>query len=225
MIVGFHGRLGSGKDTSSERLARIVDLPSYSISFAYKLKSSAAALINVERQWLENNKNNPNALLLVVEGFAPTGAIVDGRELEAPRIIRSFTIREYLQRYGTESHRDVFGDSFWIDQAFCDLGDISFESSLVCVTDVRFENEAFGVWERNGVLIEVKGKNDPDMYWDEDDGLWRESKSGLAIHPSEWPLYCDYVIDNSERDDQFASLDAQLYDIVKDLGLPIKRTE
>jgi hypothetical protein len=61
-------------------------------------------------------------------------------------------VRQLLQRNGTEAGRKIFGESFWIDQAFASAGD----AKKVIVTDVRFDNEAEAVRDRGGVVIAVQ---------------------------------------------------------------------
>lgn len=226
MIIGFHGRLGSGKDTAGKRLAQIVNLPSYQISFAFKLKESASMLFDLMPGWLDANKNNPDAQVVVIDGWVESGEAFDkdGDPVSEPNVIRTFTIREILQRYGTEAHRDVFWSDFWVDQAFRSYdGQLFRDEELIYVTDVRFDNEVNGIHKRGGVVVNIRGKNDPDMYWDPVAESWREEASQLLVHPSEWPLEgIDIEIDNTNLNDEFASLDAQLYALAEKLELPLK---
>lgn len=208
MIVGFHGKLKSGKDTAGERLAQLVDLPSMRLSFAAPLKESAAALLDIDVQDWETYKNDPDVKIMLSVGYIDAGLELDTEEyIEAPNVIRSFTAREFLQRYGTESHRDIFGGDFWVEQAVAEyrLNPNAFHY----VTDCRFHNEAAAVRGLGGVIIRVIGA-------DENTGS-HASEAGL---PDE---LITFEIDNSIRDDNFANLDSQLLGIASMLGLPIKR--
>jgi len=216
MIIGFHGRLGSGKDTAAERLAQIVDCDTEFVSFAGKLKASAAALFGIPVESWQEWKNDPDVRFVVEHKKAPTRHIAD------------LSAREILQRYGTEAHRDIFGDNFWVDQALGDppmsqgLANMMYmKHELTLVTDARFPNELEGIQERMGVVVELIGKDDPEVY--KIQGQWFYTDDGAPVHPSEYPLEgCDYTIDNTSRYDDFANLDKQLYDLAIKLGLPLR---
>jgi len=64
------------------------------------------------------------------------------------------TGRRYLQLYGTEAHREVFGDNFWIDQALPDPCAPYYGRKdpfdLLVFTDVRYQNEAERIRECGG---------------------------------------------------------------------------
>jgi hypothetical protein len=110
----------------------------------------------------------------------------------------TLTLRQYLQHYGTEAHRAVFGPNFWVDNV-----DLSHEGKVVVVTDVRFANEAQAVSDAGGVVVNVQG---PPEVENAGDG-----------HASELPLpraLIDYYIDNSRRSDGFESLDTQVLALV-----------
>lgn len=181
MILGLHGKMGSGKNEVARRLALLLrgkGLPLYEVSFAAKLKQSAAALLGCTVDDLEAWKNDPEMWVCL----AAHGGY-DVREGQ--------TVRSFLQRYGTEAHREVFGEDFWLDAAL--PLDRDYSGGLYVVTDVRFPNEAERVRHLGGTVVHIVGQN-------EDTGS----------HASERSLHCFYEIDNRIRDDDFASLDKQL---------------
>jgi Deoxynucleotide monophosphate kinase len=143
MIVGLTGRKGHGKDTAA---AELVWRNGWTrLAFADALKESAAALFDVPVETWDVLKNNPHALV----------------SLTAPAYGSSMTVREFLQRYGTEAHREVFGDSFWLDVIEKQLA-ASRSSRLhsagwpnIVVTDVRFDNEAALIRKYGGIVVEV----------------------------------------------------------------------
>lgn len=159
-IIGLTGKLGSGKDTV---LARLQDLfggtGSYQrVSFADKLKESAAALFGVTLEHLEMMKNEPSfrVNILNIRGY--------GQELG-----RSLSIREMLQRYGTEAHRNIFGDDFWVEAAMRGIEELApmpyqgkpdKSGPILVFTDVRFDNEARAIIERGGRIYRVIGPNE-----------------------------------------------------------------
>jgi hypothetical protein len=59
-------------------------------------------------------------------------------------------VRVLLQRLGSDVGREMFGEDFWVEQAFKGLGDED-----VVFTDVRFPNEAEAVRGRGGVVWNV----------------------------------------------------------------------
>lgn len=170
MILGLHGRHGSGKDTYCDLLRQAINETETSfhevrrVSFADKLKRSAAALLGIDPDALESWKTDENVRLVIQHKHDTSYAI------------REFTFREYLQRYGTEAHREIFADSFWVDQALPLDGKYD-PRVLYVVTDVRFPNERVRVNELNGIMMKLERRyeiSDP--------------------HPSEQPLQCELVL-------------------------------
>lgn len=186
MLIGLTGPKQAGKDTVYERARHIMDgvLTVERVSFADLLYRSAAASLGVTVEELGRWKNDPAAFVSV----------------KAPREPRrSQTVRQYLQAYGTEAHRQVFGSSFWVDAV-----DLEHEGRLVIVTDVRFENEADAVVRAGGVIVKVVGP--PNV---EDNGDGHASEAGL-------PAECiDFWLQNTVRDDGFRSLDRHLDTVLR----------
>lgn len=195
MIVGLHGKMRAGKNTAAERIAYLLRgrVPVYEVSYAAKLKESAAALLGTEVSLLEFLKNRPDAEVSLSWRVEDS----EGRQGTA-RL--SHTVREYLQRYGTESHREVFGEDFWVDAALPTDGD--YDDALYLVTDVRFPNESARIRELGGLIVKLIGP-----------------ESDTGSHASEQELDAEIVIDNSVRDDGFARLDQQLTGLLRVLGL------
>lgn len=124
-IIGLTGLKGAGKDTVADQLVAKYGFEKR--SFAKLLKDSVCALLDLTPDQIERWKNDPE---IVVTVLGPNARLAEG--------YRSFTFRQFLQRYGTEAHRDVFGTHFWVDNAF-----VGMEPGKNYVfTDVRFVNEA-----------------------------------------------------------------------------------
>lgn len=189
MLIGLNGRKRAGKDTVYSRVAHIMAdvMPVERASFADLLYRSAAASLDVTVAQLQEWKSKPTYRVQV--------AFDDG----ARRWTYSdHSIREYLQRYGTEAHREVFGDDFWVEQV-----SLAHADRIVLVTDVRFPNEAEAVRRAGGVVVEVigpMGRATPDT------------------HASEAPLP-DYLVDgviyNTERNDSFVKLDTAVHELLR----------
>ena len=140
MIVGLAGMKGSGKDTVAAYLVKMHGFERK--AFADPLKNSVAALFGIEFSHVDQLKNNPDARVQLV---VPLG--------KPPRMdedVLECTFREFLQRYGTESHRDVFGEDFWLDYTLPVQG--FYPGRAICVTDVRFANEAHRIHVLGGTV-------------------------------------------------------------------------
>lgn len=176
-IIGLTGRARAGKDTVAQIIeGEFAAAPGFAGSnrplrfvrqgFADALKVSAARALGFDGTaaecvaWCNRLKVDGTVYAYVDR--------TDDHPLE-------LTGREYLQRYGTEAHRDVFGSDFWLDAVLPKRRD---DCDLLVIPDVRFPNEARRVRERGGAV-------------------WRITRPGhnpdVADHASEEPLPADLV--------------------------------
>lgn len=169
MIIGLNGRLKAGKDTTYGIIKELYedDYLVTQVSFAKALKSSAAASIGVSVVSLENWKGDEEVYFTRPDGS-------------------KFTAREYLQWYGTEGHREVFGDNFWVDMAlpYTREGQVQkYDDAIYVVTDMRFPNEAQRVIDLGGHTVKVV----------------REAETKFSAHPSEQNIdhMIQYKLDNT----------------------------
>jgi hypothetical protein len=158
MIIGLHGPKECGKNTAAQLLTDYYYPKGYEIkelSFAKKLKASALEALEIHET--EEISYEKIADLLKQDGKIhvniPGLNWVD--EDDNP-IGSSFAItgREYLQYYGTEAHREIFGQDFWVDAAL-PKDYVDNPASLTLVTDVRFPNEAERIKKLNGRIIQI----------------------------------------------------------------------
>lgn len=133
VILAFTGRIGAGKTTAADYMVTKHGYERF--SFARALKQSFAALFDITIEEIEAWKNDPNCTVVLTD---PRG------------IKHTLTLRAALQRYGTESHRDVFGQDFWVDFAMRNL-----PAKAVC-DDCRFPNEAAAIRCWGGKVIEIR---------------------------------------------------------------------
>lgn len=193
MIVGVNGTKGAGKDTLG---AYLVDNYGFErLSFAAALKESAAHLFGLPIEFWENWKNEPKAVITVeVPHDDPEDEFFTSIET-----VTQITVREFLQRYGTESHRDVFGDNFWVDFL---LSKADPDKDYV-ITDARFENELKAIQDLGGTTIRVE----------------RHTESSTDTHASEaYPSMelLDWILDNNfDLPHLYAGADA----IMEELGV------
>lgn len=159
MLLGLTGKKEAGKDTVGAYLVDTYDFTR--LSFADTLKESAAALFTIDKGWWDAAKTDQTMKVSLMQGDMP---------------LKSITVREFLQRYGTESHRDIFGFDFWVDallpRGVESLKPVYNGSRNYVITDCRFTNEAERIREYGGKIVEIR----------------RPNLSNTDLHSSEVPL-------------------------------------
>lgn len=170
MIIALNGLGRAGKDTGCRIIQELLyPRPVYREGFADRLKVSAAAALGLPVDVLESLKD--------------TGRITIERREQDPydhqaaanhTYVQSLGVRRYLERYGTEAHRDVFDQNFWIEAVMESHYDRLLEerTAVTVITDSRFPNEAATVLNNDGEIWEIVR---PDVSLDSD-------------HPSNQPL-------------------------------------
>lgn len=223
-LVGFTGRIGSGKDTAWQLAGRWCDergrLHKRS-GFADRLKLSAARNFFPEIstdeavRWCNLVKGEGHS----VRVYAPRRRWWNRRPS-----IASVTGRELLQHYGTEAHREVFGTDFWVDALLpfgkdipehedpdgfglpnwwksflVEVGPRERELAWLCgVTDVRFENEARRIKDHRGTIVRLVRDEEGSTAGD------HESEQGFDLSLVDYTLYNTGTID--ELSDGVATL-------------------
>lgn len=229
MIIGINGYIGSGKDTVGEIIRYLIanqlgrhnpniefnpNKIQYTESgweikkFAAKLKQIASIMTGIPVEKFEDQEFKKTylpdewAYLTKLEEEIFT----DGIGL----MFKRMTVREFLQKLGTEAIRDGLHTNAWVNALFADykparieLGakaPIPSESNWI-ITDCRFPNEAEAIKSRGGIVIRVNR---------EKNGLSVKSPTGVSydartgqitnIHPSETSLDTwefDYILNNN----------------------------
>ena len=168
LLIGLTGKKGSGKNTVGEFIKEWAEKEGYQAElrgFADSLKLSFARIF-VPDATLEE-------ALLFADQMKNYGELKFNAPLP-PDIFDRFgpqsviSGRQALQTYGTEAHRQVFGDNFWVDQLLPDNDSNGGPNSSVwddstdirIITDARFPNEAKRVLALKGIMIRV---NRPGM--------------------------------------------------------------
>jgi hypothetical protein len=207
-FLGLTGPAGAGKDTVYERLRELGGDRFVRLSVADPLKESVAALFGITLEQLEDLKRDARA-------FVDIGRVVEHRtavddvDVEFEQLVPPLSMRTFLQRYGTESHRGVFGDDFWLDEWERRAQAIHEQrrDAVVVNTSVRFPNEAQRILDLGGEVWDVVGPQD----------------YGAAGHASEAPLprnLITHVIDNEDRslyasgEPDFSYLDDQIVSLL-----------
>lgn len=155
-IIGLHGLPRSGKDTVASVLVR--DRHYMRASFAEPLKAAAAVLLN--------------------RPVSQCHGIDYDREQIMPEW--GFSMRWFLQRFGTEGIRDAIAVDFWTRRMKSTLDALADAGApAVVITDVRFENETQALRERGAQIVEV-----------------RRPGTTASSHSSDRPVRCDWVFEN-----------------------------
>lgn len=155
-IIGLTGAAGSGKDTAcgfALEWCREKGIRAERFAFADALKVSAARALGFDGDREEcvnlcNELKQPHVELHVVDRAA-------GEREDELLCEGKITGREFLQFYGTEAHRDVFGTEFWVETLEGYLAEAAGAVQVAFITDARFPNEAQMVHKHDGEVWEV----------------------------------------------------------------------
>jgi hypothetical protein len=191
VLVGITGRAGCGKDTAVSIIEQIYPAKTVvQLSFTKKLKESTAALLGISVEKLEDLKRYYDKPLITVRDKDGT-------------ILTEHTFRSILQVNGTEAHRDIFGEDFWVEQAEKEIKTCSDMSvDIIVFPDVRYANEAQLIQKYGGIIISISSDN---------------HEIGID-HGTEVPIpdeLVDAAIHNGNFDDNMATLTSDIRDALK----------
>jgi hypothetical protein len=197
-LIGISGKIGAGKDTVGviiRQLAITNNGADWDIrKFAGKLKIFASLLtgISIEKfedqefkktilgpEWGKETKSNP---LNAIEPFKDI------------TFVEMMSVRDLLQKLGTEAMRDGLHQNVWVNALFADFK----EDMHWVVTDMRFPNEYKAIKDKGGITIRV---NRP--------GHGTSMTDLASAHPSETALdgfEFDYTINNDADLEKLISL-------------------
>jgi len=131
LIIGIHGKIGSGKDTVAKEIKK--SFPQYNfktVSFGYNVKKVISIITGIDMRSLLSRK-------------------IKAQYLEQFKM----TVGELFQQVGTNALRDVLNKDVWIISLFNSIKD----NENIIITDVRFLNEAESIINRGGYLIKIIG--------------------------------------------------------------------
>jgi hypothetical protein len=185
MIIGLHGSKRSGKDTAYKFIQSAYP-HAQRLAFADKIKESLAALFGVSIREINTLKEERGVFKIESQSFE-----------------HSYTWRSFAQRYGTEAHRDIFGENFWVDMILPKEPNVPDEELWV-ITDVRFENEAERIKHLGGHIICI---NRPNLFYN-------DSHISEERLPEE---FFSYIIDNKSSLNQFKE---RVLEVVSELIIP-----
>jgi len=145
MLIGMSGFKGSGKDTVGAYLVKEHGFERR--AFGDKIKQSVAALMDIPYEAIEKWKNEPDVCVTIHDTEVPGSCYAQQ------------TFRSFLQKFGTESHRDVFGDDFWVN-ALLPVGGF-YAGRAIVITDCRFKNEFERIKTLGGFVVRVDRFQNP----------------------------------------------------------------
>jgi hypothetical protein len=162
-IIGICGLIGSGKGTVGDILVN--EYGYTKISFADRLKDSAATMFDWPRHMLEGDTPESRAWREQTDEFWSTEL---GREI-TPRLV--------LQLLGTDCMRKGFDDNIWlliIKRTILENPDIDY-----VIPDVRFFNEADVIRDLGGEVWQVQRGEQPE---------WADKAVSDNVYATSWML-------------------------------------
>lgn len=180
MIIGINGKIGAGKDTVGTIIQGLLltnkNQNSEIKKFAGKLKQIGSILTGIPVEKFEDQEFKKNYLDSewgTVQDI-PLNSIPPFADIKFNTLM---TVREFLQKLGTEAMRDGLHTNVWVNALFSDyvpkretLGGESvwiendkdyvhfserFTYPSWIITDMRFPNEMEAVVEKGGITIRV----------------------------------------------------------------------
>jgi hypothetical protein len=172
-IIGISGRIGSGKNTIGDIIQMICltnEGPTFEQkSFAGKLKQIASLLTGFPVESFEDQEFKK--VLLGAEwgtvSVNPLNAIPVFGDVQ---FLHMMSVRELLQKLGTEAMRNGLHEDVWVNALFADYKEEIYRTPVHTraagfidhyaypnwiITDVRFPNELEAVVERKGITIRI----------------------------------------------------------------------
>lgn len=141
-VIGVNGFKHAGKDTVANYLVSEYGFKKY--SFATMLKQAVAVLFDIPIEWVDDFKPKPDE-----NPEVPRVQVILDVEGKNEYVL---SWRQFLQRFGGDMGRGVFGEMFWVN--LC-LDQIEFDKPAV-ISDVRYDNEARTIWAVQGKIITVE---------------------------------------------------------------------
>jgi hypothetical protein len=192
-LIGISGKIGVGKDTIGTIIQGLLltnkNQSSDIKKFAGKLKQIASILTGIRVEKFEDQEFKKNYLDSewgTVQNI-PLNSIPPFADIQFNTLM---TVREFLQKLGTEAMRDGLHTNVWVNALFADYkakwvatGDAIEEDEVSLkkeypnwiITDMRFPNEMEAVEKRHGITIRVIRPV-------------KKSKNTTRLHPSETAL-------------------------------------
>lgn len=149
LVYGMSGKMGSGKDTVGQAIAESLKefgYYVYNISFAEELRREIDAIVTSEKE-----------LSILADEYSVTVEEVEKlkKMLSGDSIYdRTLNSRNAVQYWGTDVRRKQDED-YWVKKTLTRALELIHSGLSVCITDVRFPNEAKAVESLQGKIVRM----------------------------------------------------------------------
>lgn len=194
-IIGLTGKARAGKDTAAGIILKWCEeqgLTAERLAFADPLKLSAAAALGFDTTPRPDVLEDAVAFCNTLKEEDATITVTTYGGLSHPKV-QTISGRAFLQLYGTEAHRGVFGSNFWVEVMERKLAEMAGAVDVAIVTDVRFPNEATMVNRHGGEVGEVTRADNSTL---KDDLEAHSSEVGLPEGAVEFQIANDGTIED-----------------------------
>lgn len=173
MIIGINGKIGAGKDTVGTIIQGLLltnkNQSSEIKKFAGKLKQIASILTSIPVEKFEDQEFK-KVILGEEWGTVRHNPLNNIEPFEKFQFNELMSVRELLQKLGTEAMRNGLHTNVWVNALFADYkskwvptgnaieeDEVSLEKEYPnwIITDMRFPNEMEAVEKRHGITIRV----------------------------------------------------------------------
>jgi hypothetical protein len=126
--------------------------------FAGKLKDIASHITGIDIEDFEDQEFKKTNLgrewwtLDYIKRYAEPFPTDDSIPVEITEVLNPMTVRDFLQKLGTDALRNGLHPNIWVNALMVDY--IEEESNWI-ITDTRFENEAIAIKNKGGIIIRV----------------------------------------------------------------------
>ncbi len=187
MLIGFCGRIGSGKDSVASIVQELYPELNWEIKgFADKLRQVASLLTGIPAE--DMKKQEVKEMVLGEEWWYYHLGYTDHKishheaqkggygEMDFDDLVKP-TVRSFLQKLGTDAIRHNIHEDGWVNALMCDyvriekigndpvfgeyqaLKEAVWPNWLVC--DTRFQNELEAITSRGGICIRIVRPDNP----------------------------------------------------------------
>lgn len=162
MIIGLSGYAKSGKDTVAEMILQAQPDSNWQIKkFSGKLKLIASILTGIPEAHFEDQNFKQSNL----SSEWDTRTLKLGLPIET--VTEHMSVREFLQKLGTDAVRDGLHANAWVNALMADyrseeiveklsdyMSRVTPPSNWV-ITDCRFPNEAQAIKDKGGIIVRI----------------------------------------------------------------------
>lgn len=159
ILIGISGKKGSGKDLLASYLKKygFINLP-----FASELKEAVRRDFNLSLEQTDGKLKEADTEFVKEKHWINNGSVIELRAF-------NWTPREMMIAYGQFFRQ--FDPMYWVKKTFDKIYQIKAfehyennEMFRVCISDVRFRNEANYIKEKAGYLVRLDRKPELNIY-------------------------------------------------------------